>query len=466
MNPIYLYNTLVNKKELFIPLEENKVKMYVCGPTVYNYIHIGNARPAVVFDSVRRFLEYRGYDVNYVSNFTDIDDKIINVANELGVDYKEVSEKFIEAYLTDLSDLGCKKASFNPKVSDNINNIIDFISVLINKGFAYKSNDGVYFRSSDFSSYGKLSNQNLNELLEGVRIDSNVNKESNSDFVLWKFAKANEPSWFSPWGAGRPGWHIECSVMAREHLGDTIDIHAGGIDLMFPHHENEIAQSEAHNDKTFANYWLHNGHIMVDDVKMSKSLNNFLLVNDIKKEFDVRVLRLFLLSVHYRSPMNYSVSNLVEIETSFKRLLNNLNSLNLVYDFSSESLDSDEKYLNELDNFVSSLDNNMSNDFNTASSIATLFELSRFLNIYINDNNFSKVVFDKFKDVLSIFSFVLGLDLNQNNLIADEYLLLILEREEARKSKNYARSDEIRDSLLSKDVILEDTRYGVRWSYK
>lgn len=463
---IILYNSLTNKKESFIPIEDGKVKMYLCGPTVYNYIHIGNARPAVIFDSVRRFLEYKGYEVNYVSNFTDVDDKIINVANELGVECKEISEKFIDAYLTDLGDLGCKKATANPKVTDHIDDIINFISVLINKGFAYVSNGDVYFRSRSFDNYGKLSNQKIDNLLVGARIEKNDLKEDDVDFVLWKNAKPDEISWVSPWGNGRPGWHIECSVMAREHLGETIDIHAGGVDLKFPHHENEIAQSEAHNDKTFARYWLHNGHVMVDDKKMAKSSDNFLLVKDIKSIYDTRVLRLFLLSVHYRSPINYSVNLLDEINVGFKRILNSINNLNFGLNYSVYYLNDDSYWLNEISSLLVDFDLSMSDDFNTAKAVSLLFDLSNMINIYLTKESVSVVVLDDFFKALNVFSDILGLDLSIENVLPVEYSNLLTEREEARKARNYNRSDEIRDYLLSVGVVLEDTRYGVRWYYK
>ena len=303
---IQIYNTLTRKKEPFIPIEEGKVKMYVCGPTVYNYIHIGNARPVIVFDTVRRYLEYRGYDVTYVSNFTDVDDKIIKAANELGEEVGELTDRFINAYFEDVGALGCGKADVHPRVTDHIEDIVEFVKVLIDKGFAYESQGDVYYRTQNFEGYGKLSHQSTDELKVGARIEEGDKKENPLDFVLWKAAKEGEISWESPWGHGRPGWHIECSVMAREHLGDTIDIHAGGQDLTFPHHENEIAQSEAMTGKKFANYWMHNGYINIDNEKMSKSLGNFVLVNEIRKQIDPKVLRFFMLSVHYRHPVNFS----------------------------------------------------------------------------------------------------------------------------------------------------------------
>ena len=324
---IQIYNTLTRKKEAFVPIEEGKVKMYVCGPTVYNYIHIGNARPVIVFDTVRKYLEYRGYDVKFVSNFTDVDDKIIKAANELGEDVSELTERFINAYFEDVTALGCNEADVHPRVTDHMEDIIEFIQVLVEKGYAYESQGDVYYRTTKFDGYGKLSHQSIDELIVGARIEAGEKKEDSLDFALWKAAKENEISWESPWGAGRPGWHIECSVMAREHLGDTIDIHAGGQDLTFPHHENEIAQSEAMTGKQFASYWMHNGYINIDNEKMSKSLGNFVLVNDIRKQIDPKVLRFFMLSVHYRHPINFSQELVENAENGLDRILTAYNNL-------------------------------------------------------------------------------------------------------------------------------------------
>lgn len=324
---IQIFNSLTRQKEPFVPLEEGKVKMYVCGPTVYNYIHIGNSRPVIVYDTVRRYFQYKGYDVKFVSNFTDVDDKIIKAANELGEEVHELTERFINAYFEDVTALGCKKADVHPRVTEHMDDIIEFIQVLMDKGYAYESAGDVYYRTRKFNGYGKLSHQSVDDLKIGARIEAGEKKDDALDFALWKAAKPGEIFWESPWGKGRPGWHIECSVMAREHLGDTIDIHAGGQDLTFPHHENEIAQSEAHNDKTFARYWMHNGYINIDNEKMSKSLGNFILVNDIRKQIDPQILRFFMLSVHYRHPINFSKDLVDAAATGLERILTAYNNI-------------------------------------------------------------------------------------------------------------------------------------------
>lgn len=461
---IQIYNTLTRQKEKFIPLEPNKVKMYVCGPTVYNYIHIGNGRPPIVFDTVRRYFEYRGYEVNYVSNFTDVDDKLIRVANELGSDVPTVANRFIEAYFEDVQALGCKKATTHPRVMDNMNEIIQFVETLVEKGYAYESEGDVYYRTRKFEGYGKLSNQPIDELQAGARIALGEKKEDALDFALWKAAKPGEIAWQSPWGMGRPGWHIECSAMAKRYLGDTIDIHAGGQDLSFPHHENEIAQSEAANGKEFARYWMHNGYINIDNEKMSKSLGNFVLVHDIIQKHDPQVLRFFMLSVHYRNPINYSEELLETTRISFERLRTSYTNLAHRLTTSTDLNQENDKWLTEIqalhDQFIEAMDD----DFNTANAISVLFELSKVANYYLMEKTTSTTVIQKFmKEFEELFN-VLGLTLTQEEeLLDDEIEQLIQERIEARKNKNFKRSDEIRDYLKSLNIILEDTPQGTRW---
>lgn len=357
--------------------------MYVCGPTVYNYIHIGNARPVIVFDTVRRYLEYRGYDVKFVSNFTDVDDKIIAAANQLGEEVSELTDRFIEAYFEDVTALGCNKADVHPRVSEHIQDIVDFIQVLVDKGFAYESGGDVYYRTKKFDGYGKLSSQSTDELIVGARIEAGEKKEDPLDFVLWKAAKENEISWASPWGEGRPGWHIECSVMAREHLGDTMDIHAGGQDLMFPHHENEIAQSEAMTGKPFAKYWMHNGYINIDNEKMSKSLNNFVLVNEIRKQVDPKVLRFFILSVHYRHPVNFSEKLVEQAKAGLDRIMTAYQNVSHRLDSSANLGDQSDIWLNKIEACQNDFVEAMDDDFNTANGIAAIFELARLANVYL-----------------------------------------------------------------------------------
>lgn len=461
---IQIYNTLTKKKELFIPQVEGKVSMYVCGPTVYNYIHIGNARPVIVFDTVRRYLQFRGYDVKFVSNFTDVDDKIIATANKLGEEVGELTERFINAYFEDVSALGCHKADVHPRVTNHIEDIIEFVQVLVDKGYAYESGGDVYFRTKKFDGYGKLSSQSTDELIVGARIEAGEKKEDPLDFVLWKAAKEHEISWESPWGAGRPGWHIECSVMARAHLGDTMDIHAGGQDLMFPHHENEIAQSEAMTGKPFAKYWMHNGYINIDNEKMSKSLDNFILVNDIRKKVDPQVLRFFILSVHYRHPVNFSEelvqqakAGLERITTAYQNVVHRLStSANLggqtdVWTFKIDAIKND---------FIQAMDD----DFNTANGIAAIFELAKLANVYLKEQNTDQVVLEAFITTFGELMDVLGITLQQQDDLLDEDIeKLIEERLEARRNKNFARSDEIRDLLKEQGILLEDTAQGTRW---
>lgn len=460
---IKIYNTLTRKKETFIPLEEGKVKMYVCGPTVYNYIHIGNARPAIVFDTVRRYLEYRGYDVHFVSNFTDVDDKIIKAAKELGVDALAVAERFIRAFFEDTSALGCKKADIHPRVTENMDEIIQFIETLVDKGYAYESGGDVYFKTRKFDGYGKLSHQSVDDLKIGARIQPGELKEDALDFALWKSAKEGEISWDSPWGKGRPGWHIECSAMARKYLGDTLDIHAGGQDLTFPHHENEIAQSEAMTGKTFARYWMHNGYINIDNEKMSKSLGNFVLVNDIIREHDPQILRFFMLSVHYRNPINYSEELFANAGAGLERLKTAYQNLKHRHSVSANLADDDQQWLNRIkplhDEFIVKMDD----DFNTADGISVLFELAKQANYYLRGKNTSITVIEVFmKEFEELFS-VLGLKLETEQLLDEDIEQLIEQRNEARRERNFQLADEIRDRLKEMNIILEDTAQGTRW---
>ena len=461
---IQIYNTLTRKKEAFVPIEPGKVKMYVCGPTVYNYIHIGNARPVIAFDTVRRYLQYRGYDVHYVSNFTDVDDKIIKAANELGEEVKELTDRFIQAYHEDVGALGCAVADAHPRVSEHIEDIIQFIEVLIDKGYAYESNGDVYYRTTHFEGYGKLSHQSIDELRVGARIEKNEQKDNPLDFALWKTAKPGEIAWDSPWGQGRPGWHIECSVMAREHLGDTIDIHAGGQDLTFPHHENEIAQSEAHSGKTFANYWMHNGYINIENEKMSKSLGNFILVNDIRKQIDPKVLRFFMLSVHYRQPINFSEKLVKSAENGLNRILTAYANLLHRQSYSTNLTDDTKRWSELIEEQVKAFEAAMDDDFNTANAIAAIFELAKLANVYLLEEQTNQHVLEEFAVQLKRLMEVLGIDVEQEEELLDEKIdELIAERQQARADKNFARADEIRDLLKEQGIVLEDTAQGIRW---
>ncbi|MFJ8263959.1 cysteine--tRNA ligase [Rummeliibacillus sp. NPDC094406] len=461
---IQIFNSLSREKEPFVPLEEGKVKMYVCGPTVYNYIHIGNSRPVIVYDTVRRYLTYRGYEVTYVSNFTDVDDKIIKAANELGEEVSELTERFIKAYFEDITALGCQKADAHPRVTNHMDEIIEFIGVLIEKGYAYESQGDVYYRTRKFKSYGKLSHQSVDDLKIGARIEAGEKKEDALDFALWKAAKPGEIFWHSPWGDGRPGWHIECSVMVHNHFGDTIDIHAGGQDLTFPHHENEIAQSEAYTGKTFARYWMHNGYINIDNEKMSKSLGNFILVHDIIQQIDPQVLRFFMLSVHYRHPINFAqdlvesaAAGLERIRTSFNNLQHRLNA-------TANLGEKEQSWLDAIGQEHQNFEIAMDDDFNTANAIAALFSLSTEANKYLNETNTNEEILKVFIDTLKELSMVLGIELEVKEELLDEEIdALIEERQQARKNRDFKRSDEIRDQLKDMNIILEDTRQGVRW---
>ena len=463
---ITLYNTLTRQKEEFIPIEEGKVKMYVCGPTVYNYIHIGNARSTVAFDVVRRYLEYKGYEVDYVSNFTDVDDKLIRTANELGQTVPEIADRFIQAFYEDTGALNCKRGTSNPRVMDHMDDIIEFIKVLVDKGYAYDSGGDVYYRTRRFEGYGKLSHQSIDDLKVGARIETGEQKEDELDFTLWKKAKPGEIKWDSPWGPGRPGWHIECSVMAHVHLGDTIDIHAGGTDLQFPHHENEIAQSEAHSDTTFANYWMHNGFVNINNEKMSKSLGNFILVHDIIKEIDPDVLRFFMVGAHYRSPVNYDLDLVQAAKKGLERIRNSYKSLVDREEHALLKEDETNQYIEGIDQALKDFEMYMDDDFNTANAMTAWYDLNKLANKYLLENATSVRTIEYFKEVYQIFSDVLGVPLygkEHAELLDEEIEQLIEERNEARKSKNFQRADEIRDMLKEQNIILEDTPQGVRF---
>lgn len=459
-----LYNTLSKKKEEFVPVEEGKVRMYVCGPTVYNYIHIGNARPMIVFDTVRRYFEYKGYEVNYVSNFTDVDDKIINKSIEEGISAQEVSERYIEECKKDMADLNIKPATKNPKATEEIDGMIEMISQLIEKGYAYHKDGTVYFRTRKFEGYGKLSKKNLDDLEAGKRIAVEEQKEDAMDFVLWKPKKEGEPYWESPWGKGRPGWHIECSVMSKKYLGETIDIHAGGEDLVFPHHENEIAQSEAANGKEFAKYWLHNGFLNIDNKKMSKSLGNFFTVREIGEKYDLQVLRFFMLSAHYRSPLNFSADLMESSKNGLERILTSVERLKGIAKKAEGNLKEEEKnILVSSEEYVKKFEDAMEDDFNTADAVSALFELVKFVNVQVKEEaskELAEAILKRFTELAD----VLGIILEQKEEILEEEIeQLIEERQQARKNKDFARADEIRDILLEKGIVLKDTREGVQW---
>lgn len=461
---IQIFNSLTRQKEPFVPLEEGKVKMYVCGPTVYNFIHIGNARPVIVYDTVRRYFQYKGFDVKYVSNFTDVDDKIIKAANELGEEVSDLTNRFINAYFDDITALGCKKADVHPRVTNHMDDIISFIGVLIDKGYAYESQGDVYYRTRKFDGYGKLSHQSIDDLKVGARIEAGEKKEDPLDFALWKAAKPGEIKWESPWGDGRPGWHIECSVMAREHLGDTIDIHAGGQDLTFPHHENEIAQSESYTGKTFARYWMHNGYINIDNEKMSKSLGNFVLVNDIRQQIDPQVLRFFMLSVHYRNPINFAQDLVESARAGLERLRTAYSNVQYRLNASANLSQNGDDYLAKIEEVKKQFEIAMDDDFNTANAISALFELAKIANTYLNESNTEERVLKVLIETFNVLGEVLGIKFSTDDELLDEEIeALIEERNNARKNRDFARSDEIRDQLLSMNIVLEDTRQGTRW---
>ncbi len=463
-----IYNTLTKKKEEFIPLEEGKVKMYVCGPTVYNFIHIGNARPMIVFDTVRRYMEYKGYEVNYVSNFTDVDDKIIAKAVEEGVSAEEISSRYIKECKKDMADMNVKLATTHPLATQEIDGMIDMIQTLMDKGFAYEVNGTVYFRVKNFKEYGKLSHKNLEDLQSGFRslqVSGENQKEDPLDFVLWKPKKEGEPFWVSPWSEGRPGWHIECSVMSKKYLGEEIDIHAGGEDLVFPHHENEIAQSECCNGKQFARYWMHNAFLNIDNRKMSKSLGNFFTVREIGEKYDLQVLRFFMLNAHYRSPLNFSAELMEASKNSLERIITCVEQLKHLLETAkkAEMTEAEKALETEVLEYVKKYENSMEDDFNTADAIAAIFELVKFANTKADENSTSAFVQYLFDTIVHL-SDVLGLIVNKEAEILDEEIeKLIEERQMARKEKNFKRADEIRDELAAMGIILKDTREGVQW---
>ena len=464
-----IFNTLTRRKEEFVPLEEGKVKMYVCGPTVYNLIHIGNARPMIIFDTVRRYMEYKGYEVNYVSNFTDVDDKIIIKAIEEGVSAEEISTRYIKECKKDMADMNVKPATTAPQATQEIQGMIDMIQTLIDKGYAYPAADGtVYFRVKKFKEYGKLSHKNLDDLQSGFRslkVSGEDQKEDPLDFVLWKPKKEGEPSWPSPWCDGRPGWHIECSVMSKKYLGEEIDIHAGGEDLIFPHHENEIAQSECCNGKIFARYWMHNGFLNIDNRKMSKSLGNFRTVRQIGEQYDLQVLRFFMLNAHYRSPLNFSADLMEAAKNSLERILEAAGKLSDRKDnAAAENITEEElALLKEAEGFVTKFEAAMDDDFNTADALAAIFELVKFANTNVNENSSKEFAAGLYEELFRL-SDVLGLKIEKKEEILDKEIEdLIQERQAARKAKDFKRADEIRDELLKKGIILKDTREGVKW---
>lgn len=460
-----IFNTMTRRKEEFIPLDKNEVKIYACGPTVYNYIHIGNARPLCVFDVLRRYLEYRGYNVRFVQNFTDVDDKIIKRANEEGISFEEVSKKYIKEFWTDAHGLNFKDATVHPKATENIDEIINIIKTLEEKGYAYAVDGDVYYRTLKFKDYGKLSHQPIEDLQSGARIAIGEKKENPLDFALWKAAKEGEPYWDSPWGKGRPGWHIECSAMNKRYLGDSIDIHCGGKDLVFPHHENEIAQSEAANDAPFAKYWMHNGYINVDNVKMSKSLGNFKTVREIANVYGYEVIRYFLISSHYRSPINYSIDIIEQCQSALDRLYTCRESLDFAIKNAKSDIPDDEKILNLIasakDEFIKAMDD----DLNTADGIAAVFDLVSTINTEIINKEVSLNVCKKAAEMFDELTGVLGLVYNRkSNEIDDDIEKLIEQRQTARANKDWATADKIRDELKAKGIILKDTPQGVTWT--
>ncbi|GED61155.1 cysteine--tRNA ligase [Brevibacillus formosus] len=466
---IQLTNTMTRRKEPFHTLEPGKVKMYVCGPTVYNYIHIGNARPAIVFDTLRRYLKYRGYEVTFVQNITDVDDKLIRVANQEGVTVKEVADRYTDAYNADLKSLNVSPPDIQPRVMQTIPEIIEFVQGLIEKGFAYESEGDVYFRTGRFQEYGKLSHQPLDDLQAGARVEINEKKEHPLDFVLWKAAKTGEVTWDSPWGEGRPGWHIECSAMALKFLGEEIDIHAGGTDLVFPHHENEIAQSECFTGKVFARYWLHNGMLNIDNEKMSKSLGNFLLARDLSEKFGGQLIRFFMLQGHYRNPINFSeelieqaANGLDRIKTAYTNLSHRLDTVRA--EEPNDQAQEQARIIGELrERFIAEMDD----DINTANAITVIFDVVKEANLYLRHQNVGETEVRAYMDLLVELTEVLGLEIaEEQELLDSEIDALIEERTEARKARNFARSDEIRDLLAAKGIVLEDTPQGVRWRRK
>lgn len=464
-----IFNTLSGRKEEFIPLEAGKVKMYVCGPTVYNYIHIGNARPMIVFDTVRRYLEYKGYEVNFVSNFTDVDDKIIKKAIEEGVDSAVISERYIKECKADMEAMNIRPATVHPKATEEINEMIELVKTLVEHGHAYRATDGtVYFRTASFGDYGKLSHKNLDDLQSGfreIKVTGEEEKEESSDFVLWKPKKEGEPFWKSPWCEGRPGWHIECSAMSKKYLGEQIDIHGGGEDLIFPHHENEIAQSEAASGKEFAKYWMHNGFLNIDNKKMSKSLGNFFTVREIGEKYDLQVLRFFMLSAHYRSPLNFSAELMDASKNGLERILNGVDKLRELEEKAvQEGLREEEKeFQNEAKALAAKYEAAMDDDFNTADAVSTVFELVKLGNSTANMES-SREYLLYLKNTIESLCQILGIvTKRKTEVLAEEVEAMIAVRQQARKEKNFALADEIRQKLLDMGIILEDTREGVKW---
>ena len=459
-----IYNTLTKKKEEFVPITPGKVGIYVCGPTVYNFIHIGNARPMIVFDTLRRYFEYKGMEVNYVSNFTDVDDKIIKKSIEEGVCAHEISERYIAECKKDMEGMNVKPATHHPKATEEIDGMIEMISTLIEKGYAYEKNGTVYFRTRECDGYGKLSKKNIDDLTAGIRIAVSDEKDDAMDFVLWKPKKEGEPFWTSPWGDGRPGWHIECSVMSKKYVGATIDIHAGGEDLVFPHHENEIAQSECCNGVTFANYWMHNAFLNIDNKKMSKSAGNFFTVREISEKYPLQIIRFFMLSAHYRSPLNFSDTLVEAAKASLERILTAVDNIKTTMPgLTEEAVAADEANLAALNTLVEKYEAAMDDDLNTADAIAAIFEIVKLANTTVKDG--SKAYAEKLLSTIEELCEVLGIITEKEEEILDADIeALIEERQAARKAKNFARADEIRDLLLEKGIVLKDTREGVKWS--
>ena len=458
-----ILNTLTRRKEEFKPINEGKVGIYVCGPTVYDYIHIGNARPMIVFDTLRRYLEYKGYEVNYVSNFTDVDDKIIKRANAEGVDASVISERYIAEVKKDMAALNVREATTHPKATEEIPDMIEMVKTLIEKDYAYEVNGTVYFRTRKFKDYGKLSKKNIDDLRSGNRdllVSGIDEKEDPLDFVLWKPKKEGEPSWPSPWGDGRPGWHLECSVMSKKYIGDVIDIHAGGEDLIFPHHENEIAQSEAANGTEFARYWMHNGFLKINNEKMSKSLGNFFTVREIAEKYPLQVIRFFMLSAHYRSPLNFSAELVEASKNGLERILTAVDRLKSINGIDG---DVDKSVADEMDAFVKKYEDAMDDDLNTADAISVIFELVKYANVNVTEES-SKATVELVLNTIEKLCDILGIITEKKEEILDSDIeALIEERQAARKAKNFARADEIRDLLADKGIILEDTRAGVKW---
>ncbi len=463
-----IYNTLSRTKEEFKPIEDGVVSMYVCGPTVYNYIHIGNARPMIVFDTVRRYLEYKGFIVNYVSNFTDVDDKIIKKANEEGTTSDVISKRYIEECKKDMEGLNVLPATVHPLATEEIPEMVEMINTLMKKDFAYRAEDGtVYFRTRKFEDYGKLSHKNLDDLEAGHRdIDvTGDGKEDYLDFVLWKPKKEGEPYWESPWSEGRPGWHIECSVMSKKYLGENIDIHAGGEDLIFPHHENEIAQSESANGVAFANYWMHNGFLNIDNRKMSKSLGNFFTVRDISEKYDLQVLRFFMLSAHYRNPLNFSDVLMESAKAGLERITNAYDNLMYLFENATNDVTSDEEAKEAINSYVKKFEDAMEDDFNTADAISTIFEFVRHINQDVNEDTGANVL-KLYIEKLSMLCGILGIIVEKEEKLLDEEIeRMIDERQKARKNKDFKKADEIRDELLRKGIQLLDTREGVKYKW-